>query len=208
MIRKGKNALIIIDVQNDFCPGGTLAVPNGDLVVSILNGIVERFSKVVATQDWHPQDHISFASNHPGKSPYEEISKNGRIQVLWPDHALEGSNGAAFHPDLNSEKTDLILRKGRDRETDSYSAFFENNYAKTGLTGYLRDLEIEELYFAGLATDYCVYYSVMDAIRLQFKVHLIEDAVKGVDVPEGSVAKALEDMKRSGAIFVNSGDLQ
>ena len=160
------NALIVIDVQNDFCPGGALAVPEGDAVVPVINAMMDQFESVILTQDWHPAGHSSFASSHPGKAPYELTEMFYGAQVLWPDHCVQGSAGAAFHADLRTD-ADLILRKGFRPAIDSYSAFFENDRrTPTGLEGYLRSRGITDLTLVGLATDFCVHYSAVDAARL------------------------------------------
>ncbi len=208
-VDREKSALIVIDVQNDFCPGGALEVKDGDRIVPVINKAIKHFNYVIATQDWHPEDHLSFASNHPGKKPLDVINIDGITQVLWPDHCIEGSKGADFHPDLNVAAFSLILRKGRNRRIDSYSAFYENDRkTKTGLAGFLRELRISNLFFCGLATDYCVYYSVKDALEAGFRCYVIDDGVKGVDFPPGNIEKAVEDMKNKGTVFISSGDLE
>ncbi len=200
-----KNVLLVIDVQNDFCPGGNLAVPDGDKVVPIINSISDKFYRVVATQDWHPANHLSFAKNHSGKKEYNVIDVNGVEQVLWPEHCVQGSKGAQFHPDLNTDRFNLILRKGTNPNIDSYSAFMENDKKTvTGLGGYLKKLDIKEVYLCGLATDYCVFYSAIDAVTLGFKTYLIIDACRGVDFPQGSVQKALNTMGKKGVKIVNA----
>lgn len=194
-----KTALIVIDVQNDFCTGGTLAVPEGETVVPVINSLMKDFPVIIATADWHPENHISFASSHPGKSPYEVISADYGDQVLWPDHCIAGSDGAGFHPDLNLKPVSLILRKGRSAGLDSYSAFFENDRkTPTGLSGYLKELGIDSLVMCGLATDYCVYFSAADGVNLGFNISLALDAVRGVDVPDGNVEYTLSEMKKAG----------
>lgn len=203
-----KKALIVIDLQNDFCPGGALAVDEGDLIVPIINSIAGSFDLVAATRDWHPADHVSFASNHPGSRVQDSIDVAGIEQVLWPDHCLQGSSGAEFHPDFDIRPLDLIIHKGTNSGLDSYSAFFENDHqTPTGLAPYLNGLEVKELYFCGLATDYCVYFSVLDALGLGFQVHLLEDCVRGVGFPPGSIEERLQDMRTKGAVLLNSGDL-
>lgn len=170
-------ALIIIDVQNDFMPGGPLAVPGGDRIVPVINNIQSKFDLVIATQDWHPVAHKSFASNHSGKKPFDVIDLNGILQTLWPDHCVQGSDGAAFHRELNTDKFSAIFRKGMDPEVDSYSGFYDNNHKlATGLAGYLKEKGATELYFCGLAADICVYYSILDSILEGFSSVLIEDA--------------------------------
>jgi nicotinamidase/pyrazinamidase len=169
--------LILIDVQNDFMPGGPLAVPGGNKIIPVINRIMERFDLVVATQDWHPQNHSSFASNHFGRKPFDKMVLNGAHQTLWPDHCVQGSKGAELHPDINSLRIAALFRKGMDPEVDSYSGFYDNNHQlSTGLSGYLKDKGISELHFCGLAADICVYYSILDSILEGFYATLIEDA--------------------------------
>ncbi len=202
------SALIIIDVQNDFCTGGNLEVKNGEEVVNVINSISHLFGKTVATQDWHPTNHKSFASNNQGTKPLEMIELNGIMQMMWPDHCVQGTKGAEFHPDLNTNVIDLIIRKGTNPELDSYSAFLENDHkTKTGLSGYLKNLNINTLFFAGLATDYCVYFSAMDALDEGFKVFVIIDGCRGVDFPENNVARTVSLMKTAGIKFISSRDL-
>jgi len=196
--------LLIIDVQNDFCPGGALAVPGGDTIIPVINSLIPNFDAVIQTQDWHPEGHHSFASSHDGKDPFDTIEMDYGEQVLWPDHCVQGSSGAEFHPDLNTTKTEVIIRKGFRKEIDSYSTFYENDQkTPTGLTGYLKERGISELYVAGLATDFCVKWSVIDGLREEFKVHIIEDAVKGIDI-NGSVEQAWKEMKDAGAEITSS----
>ncbi|MFW6172301.1 MAG: bifunctional nicotinamidase/pyrazinamidase [Elusimicrobiota bacterium] len=195
-----KKALVIVDVQNDFCPGGALAVPDGDKIITNINKISksDQFHKVVATQDWHPENHVSFASNHD-KDPYETIKINDINQTLWPAHCVPGTKGAEFHPDLDIKPVDLIIRKGSNPSIDSYSAFLENDKkTETGLHYYLKGMEIDEISVCGLATNYCVYYTCLDGLKFGFKVNLLQNATKGIDQPEGSVKKALDNMKQNG----------
>lgn len=169
--------LIIIDVQNDFMPGGPLAVPGGDKIVPVINKIQSHFDLVIATQDWHPKAHKSFASNHADKKPFETIDLNGFQQTLWPDHCVQGTAGADLHRNLNPDRISAIFRKGMDQEVDSYSAFYDNNQKlNTGMAGFLKDKGATELYFCGLAADICVYYSILDSILEGFSAILIEDA--------------------------------
>jgi len=180
--------LLVVDVQNDFCPGGKLAVPNGDEVVPLINRLAEKFAHVVLTQDWHPAGHLSFASSHPGKKPFETITVAYGPQVLWPDHCIQGTPGAEFHEDLDIPGAELIVRKGFRPTIDSYSAFFENDHrTPTGLAGYLRERGFRRLFLAGLAFDFCVRYSAEDAHREKFEVVVIEDACRAIDV-DGSLA--------------------
>jgi nicotinamidase/pyrazinamidase len=184
-----RDILLLVDVQNDFCPGGGLAVPHGDEVVPLVNRLAARFAHVVLTQDWHPRGHLSFASSHPGKKPYETVELAYGTQVLWPDHCVQGTAGAEFRGDLAVPHGELVLRKGYHREIDSYSAFAENDRTtSTGLAGYLRERGFARVFVAGLAFDFCVRYSAEDAHRAGFKVTVIEDACRGIDVA-GSMAQ-------------------
>jgi len=181
--------LIVIDVQNDFCPGGALAVPHGGEVVPIINRIAARFHNVVLTQDWHPPGHFSFASRHPGKKPFETIAADYGPQVLWPDHCVQDSWGAAFHPALHIPHAALVLRKGMNTAIDSYSAFYENDHkTPTGLVGYLRERGFQRLFLAGLAFDFCVRFSAEDAKREGFAVTVIEDACRSIDIDDSAAA--------------------
>lgn len=201
------NALLIIDVQNDFCPAGALEVPDGDAVVPVTNQLSKNFDVVIQTQDWHPEGHSSFASSHPEKNPFDTIEMPYGEQVLWPDHCVQGSEGADFHPKLDTQNTQLVVRKGFRKSIDSYSAFYENdNSTTTGLAGYLRERDIDTIYAVGLATDFCVKWSVIDGLKEGFEVFVVEDAVKGIDI-EGSVEKAWEEMKRAGARQITSSNL-
>jgi nicotinamidase/pyrazinamidase len=187
-IINGGDVLIVVDVQNDFCPGGALAVPRGDEVVPIVNRLAARFRNVVLTQDWHPARHFSFASSHPGKKPYDTIAASYGPQILWPDHCVQGSPGAEFHPALHIPHAALVLRKGTDPTIDSYSTFYENDRTTpTGLIGYLRNRGFTRVFLAGLAFDFCVRYSAEDAQREGFAVFVVEDACRGIDM-DGSVA--------------------
>ncbi|QQA42917.1 bifunctional nicotinamidase/pyrazinamidase [Pelagovum pacificum] len=191
-------ALIVIDVQNDFCPGGALAVTGGDEIVPGINALMDEFAAVVLTQDWHPAGHSSFASSHPGKAPMEMTDMPYGPQVLWPDHCIQGSNGAAFHADLRTDPADLIIRKGYNPEIDSYSAFFENDHeTPTGLEGYLRTRGISKLVMVGLATDFCVNFSAVDAAKLGFSVEVRTDLCRGIDL-DGSLAASLNGMAAAG----------
>tara|TARA_B100001765_G_C19473328_1_gene325149 strand:- start:638 stop:1240 length:603 start_codon:yes stop_codon:yes gene_type:complete len=191
-------ALIVIDVQNDFCPGGALAVAEGDSVVPRINAMMAEAGTVVLTQDWHPAGHGSFASSHEGKAPMETITLPYGEQVLWPDHCVQGSTGAAFHPGLRTDPADLILRKGTNPAIDSYSAFFENDRSTpTGLDGWLRTRGITTVTLAGLATDFCVQFSALDAARLGFETEVALDACRGIDL-NGSMEAALTAMRGAG----------
>ena len=200
-----RSVLLVIDIQNDFCPGGRLEVNNGDKIVPVINRTSSLFPRVVATQDWHPKDHVSFARNHNGKKYFDTIRIGDIDQVLWPDHCVQGSKGADFHSAIDDSQFNIILRKGTRKELDSYSAFFENDRkTSTGLEYYLRGLGVVDVYISGLATDFCVFYTAMDAIKLKYNTFLIEDAVKGVNFPEGSVEKAKQTMSSAGINFVYS----
>jgi len=200
-----ERALLVVDVQNDFCPGGSLAVESGDEVVSVINRIMPGFSRVIATQDWHPPDHVSFASSHPGRRPLDVVDAGGIEQVLWPDHCVQASPGADLHPRLETGRIGLVLRKGMRREIDSYSAFFENDHrTDTGLRHYLKGMGLKELFICGLTTDYCVRSSALDAARLGFRVTVIADACRGVDFPKGSVEEALAAMQKAGVRLIDS----
>jgi nicotinamidase/pyrazinamidase len=199
--------LLATDVQNDFCEGGALAVPDGAAVVEPINRLSRIFPHVAATQDWHPKGHLSFASRHPGKKPFETIPVAYGEQTLWPDHCVQGSFGAEFHPRLKLEHCELILRKGFHAEIDSYSAFVENDRkTATGFAGYLRERGFQRLFLAGLATDFCVLYSALDARVQGFNAVLIEDACRAIDL-EGSYAKALRAMREAGVVIVQSRDI-
>jgi nicotinamidase/pyrazinamidase len=200
-------ALILVDIQNDFCAGGALAVPDGDAVVSVANALMPRFPLVAATQDWHPRTHLSFAMNHPGKQPYERIDLDGLDQVLWPAHCVAGTSGAAFHPELEQERIARVFPKGTDERIDSYSGFFDNGKRKaTGLGDYLRDEGVTDVYVMGLATDYCVKWTALDALALGFRVHLVEDGCRGVGLSPHDIANAVADMKNAGVQRVRSGE--
>lgn len=193
-------ALIVIDVQNDFCPGGALAVPDGDAVVAPINALMEQYDTVILTQDWHPAGHLSFASAHPEKAPFETTELSYGTQVLWPDHCMQGTDGAAFHRDLRTDG-DLILRKGFRAAIDSYSAFFENDRKTvTGLHGYLQERGVSRLLLAGLATDFCVAYSALDAAELGYAVTVDLNACRGIDL-DGSLDAAMRNMQAAGVSF-------
>ncbi|MGJ4951389.1 bifunctional nicotinamidase/pyrazinamidase [Bradyrhizobium sp. HKCCYLS20291] len=201
-IKANEDVLLIIDVQNDFCPGGALAVADGDAVVPVINRLSARFEQVVLTQDWHPASHGSFASSHPGKAPFESIDLAYGPQTLWPDHCIQGTPGAAFHRDLATDKAQLIIRKGFRPGIDSYSAFFENDKTTpTGLSGYLRERGFRRVFLAGLATDFCVHYSAVDARRLGFAAVVIDNACRGIDLG-GSMAAAKAQGAEAGVIKI------
>ncbi len=195
------NALVIVDVQNDFCPGGALPVPQGDEVVAAINRLQPRFDLVVATQDWHPADHGSFAANHPGRRPGEHGELAGLLQVLWPVHCVQNTPGAEFHPGLERRGIARVFRKGADPSVDSYSGFFDNGHrVSTGLGEYLKGRDVTEVYVCGLATDYCVKATALDALGLGFKTYLVEDACRGVELCEGDVRRAIDEMRTQGVL--------
>ena len=197
-------ALIIVDVQNDFCPGGALAVADGDAVVPVINRLQDKFETVVLTQDWHPADHQSFAANHPGAEPFTQVEMPYGPQVLWPVHCVQGTAGAAFHPDLATDRANLLIRKGFRAGIDSYSAFFENDRKTvTGLAGYLMERGVKAVALTGLATDFCVRWSAVDAAKLGFSVRVIEDACRGIDL-DGSMEAAWVEMTENGVELVAS----
>ena len=197
-MRPANEALIVIDIQNDFCPGGALAVADGDKIINRVNGLMDDFATVVLTQDWHPADHSSFASNHPGKAPFETLTMSYGPQTLWPDHCIQGTAGAEFHPDLRTDPAQLIIRKGFRAGIDSYSAFFENDRSTTtGLIGYLSARGVTDVTFVGLATDFCVAYSALDAARLGLKARVLLGACRGIDLG-GSMARMMDEMRAAG----------
>ena len=197
-MRPADEALIVIDIQNDFCPGGALAVAEGEKIINHVNGLMDEYATVVLTQDWHPANHSSFASNHPGKSPFETLTMSYGPQTLWPDHCIQGTAGAEFHPDLRTDPANLIIRKGFRAGIDSYSAFFENDRSTTtGLNGYLSARGISAVTFVGLATDYCVAYSALDAAKLGLKASVLLGACRGINLG-GSMARMVEEMRAAG----------
>jgi nicotinamidase/pyrazinamidase len=201
------DVLLVTDVQNDFCPGGALAVADGDAVIPVIHSVAPRFEHILLTQDWHTPDHASFASCHPGKKPFEQIKLAYGPQTLWPDHCVQGTHGAEFHPALQLTRAELILRKGFRREIDSYSAFFENDRTTaTGLAGYLGERGLSRVFLAGLAYDYCVGYSALDARRLGFSAVILRDACRAIDL-NGSVAAIEREFAAAGVEIVNTADL-
>jgi nicotinamidase/pyrazinamidase len=199
-----QDVLVVVDVQNDFCPGGALAVPGGDLVIPVIHRIAARFEHIVLTQDWHPRRHRSFASAHAGKKPFEQVRLSYGEQTLWPEHCQQQTFGAEFHPALNLPQTELILRKGFRRDIDSYSAFFENDRTTpTGLAGYLRERNLTRVFLAGLAYDYCVGYSALDARRLGFPAVVVRDACREIDL-NGSVEAIEKQFAESGVTLIES----
>lgn len=202
-------ALLLVDLQNDFMPGGALPVVDGDSIVPLANWLASKFSVVAATQDWHPQNHQSFAMNNPGRLVGDVINLNGCQQVMWPAHCVQGKHGADFHPDLKCDQLHMIFKKGINPEVDSYSGFFDNNRLHpTGLADWLKKKNISQLYICGLATDYCVKYTALDAVSLGFKTWLIEDACRGVDLQAGDSARAIEEMRNAGVSIISSRELQ
>jgi nicotinamidase/pyrazinamidase len=202
MKRDERDVLVVIDVQNDFCPGGALAVPQGDQIVPAVNRLAGEFAHVVLTQDWHPRGHASFASSHPGKQPFDTIDVSYGQQILWPDHCVQGTRGAAFHPHLAVPHAELVLRKGFRAAIDSYSAFFENDRrTPTGLVAYLTERRFERITLCGLATDFCVFYSALDGRHAGFEVTVATDACRGINV-DGSLDRAMRSMKEAGVTLL------
>jgi len=202
-----RSALLVIDVQNDFTPGGQLAVPEGDLIVPLINRLGALFKQVIIAQDWHPSGHASFASSHPGRKPYEVIQLPYGEQTLWPDHCVQGTTGAGFHPELNLPHAQLIIRKGCNPDIDSYSAFLEaDRRTTTGLAGYLKERGIDTVYMVGLALDFCVMFSALDARAAGFNAFVLLDACRAIDM-EGSLAAAMERMQTAGVGLIQSNQL-
>lgn len=200
------NALILVDIQNDFMPGGNLAVPYGDEIIGLANSLQANFDLIVATQDWHPAGHKSFASSHPGKKSFQRIDLHGLAQVLWPDHCIQGTPGAGFHRDLEMNKVEAIFRKGMDKEIDSYSGFFDNGYRKTtGLAGYLRERKVQKVFVCGLAADYCVAFTAKDSLKENFKTYIIEDATRPID--ESGFADIKNELLALGGQVIGSDSL-
>lgn len=207
-MRRSTDCLLVVDVQNDFMPGGALAVPRGDEIVPLVSRIAAGFAVVVLTQDWHPAGHASFASSHPGRKPYDRIRLPYGEQILWPDHCVQGTPGAAFHRDLDIPHAQLVIRKGHHRKVDSYSAFLEaDRRTKTGLDGYLKSRGVQRVFCAGLATDFCVAWSTMDARRFGLQAVVIEDACRAIDTG-GSLAAAWQGMRKAGVRRVSSAALR
>lgn len=201
------DVLIVIDVQNDFCPGGALAVTDGDAVITAIHRIAPLFDHIVLTQDWHPSGHSSFATSYPGKKPFQQIELSYGLQTLWPEHCIQNSNGAKFHPALELPQAELILRKGFNRAIDSYSAFFENDRTTpTGLAGYLEERDLTRVFLAGLAYDYCVGYSALDARRLGLPAFVLRDACRAIDL-NGSAARIEAEFAREGVSVIDSSAL-
>jgi nicotinamidase/pyrazinamidase len=201
-------ALIIVDLQNDFLPGGALPVPHGDEVIPVANKLQRHFELVLATKDWHPPDHGSFAANHPGKKPGDHIILDGIVQILWPVHCVQNTHGAEFTPAFDTRRIAHVFHKGIERNIDSYSTFFDNAHRRhTGLAHYLEKRGIKDVYLMGLALDYCVKYSALDARQLGLNTHVILDGCRGIDLESGDVDRALDEMKRVGAILLKSTEL-
>ncbi len=201
-------ALILVDIQNDFCPGGALEVREGNQVVPVANKLMDHFDLVVATQDWHPADHGSFAANHPWRRPGQVIDLNGLPQVLWPIHCVQESFGAEFVQSLQAHKIEKVFVKGTDPGIDSYSGFFDNGHRKaTGLGDFLKEKGVDEVFVMGLATDYCVKFTALDSVSLGFNTYLIEDGCRGVNLSEGDVEQAIADMQSGGVVVTNSAGI-
>jgi nicotinamidase/pyrazinamidase len=201
-------ALILVDIQNDFLPGGALPVPEGDRIIPIVNRLQPQFELIAATQDWHPCDHGSFAPMHPGRQPGDRIDLAGLPQILWPVHCVQGTPGAEFAAGLDRSRWARVFAKGTDASIDSYSGFFDNGHRRaTGLGDYLREHAVAEVYLAGLATDYCVKFTALDAVGLGFRVHLIEDACRGVNLKRGDAARAVEEMRAAGVTILRAADV-
>ncbi|WP_114748866.1 bifunctional nicotinamidase/pyrazinamidase [Pleomorphovibrio marinus] len=201
-------ALLVVDVQYDFLPGGSLAVPDGDKVIPVINRIQDKFDIVVATQDWHPKNHGSFASNHQGKKAGDFVKLSGEDQILWPDHCVQGTPGAQIHHDLKRKSWKKVFQKGTNPVVDSYSGFYDNNRGEdTGLATYLKEHGVEEVFVTGLAADYCVKFTVMDAIKEGFETNLVEDATKGVNLSSGDTERAFTEMEKAGAKIIDSSSI-
>lgn len=195
----------MVDLQNDFCEGGSLAVPFADEIIPLANQLQAYFDIVIATKDWHPKDHMSFASNHAGKAVFDIVTVNGLDQILWPDHCIQESYGSQFHPGLDTSRITKIIYKGTDKNIDSYSTFFDNAHLReTGLKDFLRREGIQDIYIMGLATDYCVKYSCRDAVKLGFNTHIIEDACRGVGLNADDINNAMTEMVKEGVKITHS----
>ncbi len=203
------NALIIVDLQNDFLPSGALPVPHGDEVIQLANELQRRFDLVLATQDWHPPNHGSFAANHPGKKPGDRVTLDGIEQILWPVHCVQNTRGAEFAPSFDTSRIAHVFHKGIDPKIDSYSTFFDNAHRReTGLADYLKKRSIKDIYLMGLALDYCVKYSALDAHHLGLNTHVIVDGCRGIELEPGDIGRALDEMRRVGAVLLQSGDVR
>ena len=201
-------ALVLVDIQNDFLPGGALAVPEWDQIIPIVNSLLPRFELIVATQDWHPPGHASFAANHPGRKPYEQIDLDGLPQTLWPVHCVQNTGGALFAPGLDTRRVDRVFPKGTDPRIDSYSGLFDNGHRQsTGLAEWLRERGVSDIDVVGLATDYCVKFTALDAVQEGFRVHLIEDACRGVNLAPDDTGRALDQMRQAGVRVIRRGSV-
>ncbi|MGV3773814.1 MAG: bifunctional nicotinamidase/pyrazinamidase [Verrucomicrobiales bacterium] len=201
-------ALVLVDIQNDFLPGGALAVADGELIIPIVNSLQERFRLIVATQDWHPPDHGSFAANHPGKNVYDQIDLDGLKQTLWPMHCVKGTEGAALAPGLHKDRINRIFPKGSDSSIDSYSGFYDNGHRRsTGMGEWLQEQGVTEVFLCGLATDYCVKFTALDGLKFGFRTFVVEDACRGVNLRQNDVRDALKEMTNAGALILESCDL-
>jgi len=204
----GKNALVLVDLQYDFCPGGSLAVPRGDEVIDVANRLARRFDVVVATQDWHPRDHGSFAANHPGKQPYDVVDLDGLQQVLWPVHCVQDTHGAELHERLDRARVKQVFQKGTDAKVDSYSAFHDNARRRsTGMGEWLKAQGVTTVYVLGLATDYCVKFTALDGVTDGFDVYVVEDGCRAVELSPGDGDRAIEAMRTAGVTVISSGDI-
>jgi len=203
-----KKAIIMVDLQNDFCKGGSLAVPDADAIIPLANQLQYYFDYVIVSKDWHPQDHVSFAANHPGHKVGEIVQVQDIEQILWPVHCVQHTQGAELHPQLNLQRIDHIVHKGTQKTIDSYSAFFDNEHLRsTELANYLKEKNVHDIYIMGLATDYCVKYSCLDAVKLGFNTHIIVDACRGVELHKGDVDKALQTAEEGGVTIVSTADV-
>lgn len=208
MLMENKKALMMVDLQNDFCRGGSLEVPDANTIIPLANQLQKYFELVIATKDWHPQDHTSFAANHPGKIVNDVLLINGIEQILWPIHCVQETRGAEFNPELETSRINKIFFKGTDKNIDNYSTFFDNAHLrKTGLEDYLHEQHVNDIYIMGLATDYCVKYSCRDAVKLGFNTYIIEDACRGVELHEGDIVKSLEEMQAEGVKVIRTMDI-
>lgn len=204
-----KKALLMVDLQNDFCRNGSLEVPDANTIIPHANSLQQNFECVIASKDWHPEDHLSFAANHPGKKVNDILEIDGIQQILWPVHCVQNTPGAEFHPDLKTDKISKIVYKGTNKQIDSYSAFFDNAHLrKTDLQDYLEKQNIQTIYVMGLATDYCVKYTCIDAMHLGFKTYIIEDACRGVELVAGDIVRAIDEMRAAGVQVVRMGEIQ
>src|SRR5438067_64672 len=205
--RNPMKTLLLVDIQNDFLPGGALPVPDGDAIIPVVNALIPRFDLVLATQDWHPREHGSFATNHPGKKPGDVIELHGLRQILWPVHCVQNTSGACFAPGLDTRRIEHIFQKGTDATVDSYSGFFDNGHRhSTGLSEWLRERDVREIFIAGLATDYCVKFTALDAVDAGFRVHLGADACRGVNLQPRDVEAALDEMRTRGVEITSSAN--